>query len=328
MSSAVIKVINLNKRFGKKTILKDINLEINSGEIFGIIGMSGSGKTTLLNSMIGFLQPERGDVLFKIEHLLSFKDDSTQFRSVFTNQSEVRTLFGFATQSPSIYSKLSSFENLNYFGRLYDLPGTIRKTNVEILLNLMNIYESRDIPAGHLSGGMRKRLDIACSLIHDPKVLILDEPTADLDPILRKKMWRLIKEINRKGTTIILSSHFLDELEHFCDRVCILYNSEIIISGTPTEIKNFYSKEQEIKLEIASHDYSEIIRSLESHKDELAITKYEMDGNKLLIFTSKAEIVLRKLLSHIKELKTTLVDVTVEDPSLEEVLEMIAEDKK
>jgi ABC-2 type transport system ATP-binding protein len=328
MPKPVIKIINVNKRFGKKNILRNINLEIESGEIFGIIGMSGSGKTTLLNTIIGFLQPEIGDVLFKIEHLLSFKDDSSQFRSVFTNKNEVKTIFGFATQNPSIYSNLTSVQNLDYFGKLYNLPSLIRKTNIEILLNLMNIYDSKDIPAGHLSGGMKKRLDIACSLIHDPKVLILDEPTADLDPLMRKQMWSLIKDINKKGTTIILSSHFLEELEHFCDRVCILYDSEIIITGIPNDVKKYYTKEQKIKIEISTNDYTKIIKLLEEQKTLLGISEYKCEGAKLIVHTSKAEVVLRKLLSIIKDINKNLIDVTVEDPSLESVLEMIATERK
>ncbi len=323
MSNEVIKVINLTKRFGRKTILKNVNMDIYLGEIFGIIGMSGSGKTTLLNSIIGFLQPEIGDIQFKIEHLLNFKNNNNQFRSVFTNENVVKMLFGFASQDPSIYLKLTCMENLNYFGRLYNIPSSIRKTNIEIILKLMNLYESKDIPAAYLSGGMKKRLDIACALIHDPKILILDEPTADLDPLLRKQMWNLINEINAKGTTIILTSHFLDELERYCNRVCILNESEIIITGTPHEVKQSYSKEQEIRVETSSHEYIKLINVLNKRKENLKITRNHVEGSKLVISTTKAEMTLRVILSSIKTLNDKLIDVTVEDPSLEYVLEKI-----
>lgn len=322
MSDAVIKTIDVTKRFGKKTILNKINLEIKSGEIFGIIGLSGSGKTTLLNMIIGFLQPEIGDIQFKLEHLLSFKNDTEQFRSVFSNQLDVKKSFGFSTQSPSVYSQLNCIENLDYFGKLYGLSKDIRKTNMDILLRLMDIYEAKRLKAMNLSGGMLKRLDIACSLIHDPKVLILDEPTADLDPLLRKQMWKLIKQINQKGTTIILSSHFLDELEHLCDRVCILYNSEVLITGTPNEIKNFYSKEQEIKLETTPGKYEEILKRLNQHKG-LSIKNSKIEDNKLIIYTDSAEKNLHSILHIIEEMKEILLDVTVEKPSLQEVLEKI-----
>lgn len=326
MSNSVIKVKNVNKRFGKNKILEKVNFEINSGEIFGIIGLSGSGKTTLLNTLIGFLRPDVGDVVFKLEHLLNFRDSEEQYRSVFKNQIDAKNIFGFAAQSASVYSQLSSVENLDYFGRLYGLSKDVRKTNIDILLKLMNLYESRNLLAGNLSGGMLKRLDIACSLIHDPKILLLDEPTSDLDPLLRKQMWSLIKEINQKGTTIILSSHFLDELEHLCDRVGILYDATIIHTGTPSEIKNTYSKEQEIRVETVPGKYSEIIKRLKKENEEGVIsTVYE--DNKLVIYTLNAEKNLHKILHIIEELNESLIDVSVEEQSLKEVLEKITEGK-
>lgn len=327
MSDAIIQVKNVSKRFGKKTILKQVDFQITSGEIFGIIGLSGSGKTTLLNTMIGFLQPEVGDVRFKLEHLLNFRDDTQQYRSVFKNQMDVKKIFGFAAQTPSVYSQLNCVENLDYFGKLYGLSKDIRQTNIDILLKLMDIYEARHIQAGNLSGGMMKRLDIACALIHDPKILILDEPTADLDPLLRKQMWNLIRQINEKGTTIILSSHFLDELEHLCDRVGILYDSRVISTGTPNEIKKFYSKEQEIRLETTPGKYDEILKKLEKYKD-ITINSSKKEGNKLIIYTNKAERHLHKILHIVEEMDEILLDVTLEDPSLREVLERVVNESK
>lgn len=328
MSEDIINIINLHKRFGKKSILKDINLGITSGEIFGIIGRSGSGKTTLLNILIGFLQPDAGDVRFKIEHLLSFQEGTDQFKSVYTNDKVVKMTFGFAAQTPSVYSKLTCMENLNYFGKLYNLPASIRKTNIEILLKLMDLYESRNVPAGFLSGGMKKRLDIACALIHDPKILILDEPTSDLDPMLRKQMWGLIKQINDKGTTIILTSHYLEDLDRFCSRVAILHNAEIMALGSPSEVKKCYVKQQDIRLETESHDYSKFMDVLESKRDHLEISSTAIENNKMLITTTKSDEVIKELLREVKDSKDDIIDMTVEDPSLEYVLEMITSKKK
>jgi len=324
----MLKIHNVTKRFGKKTILNKVNLDIRSGEIFGIIGLSGSGKTTLLNTVIGFLPPEGGDVLFKLEHLLPYQDDTISYRSVYKNENDVKKSFGFAAQTPSFYEKLTSVENLDYFGNLYNLSNDIRKTNTEILLQLMGIYESRNLAAGNLSGGMQKRLDIACALIHDPKVLILDEPTADLDPILRKQMWYLINQINEKGTTILLSSHFLDELELLCDRVGILYDGQIIKAGTPNEIKNYYSKEEEIRLETAPGKYNRIINALKKDTKQLAIKRMAIQDNKLLIYTQQAERSLHQVLHILEDLDELLIDVVVEKPTLQEVLERLIENKK
>jgi ABC-2 type transport system ATP-binding protein len=328
MPTAAIKVVNVTKRFGKKTVLNDVSFEINSGEIFGIIGMSGSGKTTLLNPIIGFLQPEYGDVLFKLDHLLSFAGTDGQYRSVFSSETEVKKSFGFAAQMPSLYLKLNCVENLEYFGNLYNLSKDIRKTNIDILLNLMDISESRNVLAGHFSGGMLKRLDIACALIHDPKILILDEPTADLDPLLRKQMWTLIKEINRKGTTIILSSHFLDEIDVLCDRVGILVDGRIMRAGTPSDIKNYYYKDQEIIMESTPGKYNEIIKKLESKKKQLNISSMSIRDNKLVVYTPSPEGCLHEVLHIVEELGEIMLDVIVEKPSLQEVLEKLRTERK
>jgi len=328
MANIIIKLNNVTKQFGGKLVLNKVNLEIRSGEIFGIIGLSGSGKTTLLNAMIGFMNPEGGDILFKLEHLLEYKDDTISYRSVFDNESDVRKTFGFAAQTPSFYEKLNCLENLDYFGNLYNLSKDVRKTNSEILLQLMGIYDAREVPAGNLSGGMQKRLDIACALIHDPKVLILDEPTADLDPLLRKQMWYLINQINEKGTTIVLSSHFLDELELLCDRVGILYEGQIIKAGTPDEIKNYYSKEEEIRLETSPGRYNKIINALKKDTKQLMIKKMAIQDNKLIIYTLQAERSLHQVLHLLEEMEEILIDVVVEKPTLQEVLERLIEGKR
>ncbi|MEM4267853.1 MAG: ABC transporter ATP-binding protein [Candidatus Woesearchaeota archaeon] len=323
---AVIRLVNITKKFGEKTVLDNVNLEINSGEVFGIIGLSGSGKTTLLNTIIGSLTPNYGDVLFRMEHLLSYEDDKKQFRSVFKNEMDVRKVFGFASQTPSFYPKLTSIENLRYFGHLYNLSRDVIKTNSDILLKLMGIDDARNVLGGNLSGGMKKRLDIACALIHDPKILLLDEPTSDLDPFARRQMWNLIRQINEKGTTIILSSHFLDELEGLCDRVGILHNGQIICAGTPNEIKDLYSKEEEIRLETSPGKYHKIMERL-SKESRLHIRKMQINENRLVIYTAKPERGLHQVLHILESMGEILIDVTVNKPSLQEVLEnMIAKE--
>ena len=319
MDNSVVRVRNLSKGFGKKIVLKDIDMEIYSGEILGLIGMSGHGKTTFLNTLIGFLRPDTGDVEFKLEHLLDYENASDQFRSVYYTHDEAKRIFGFAAQVPSFYLDLSVEENLDYFGALYGLSKDIRRTNTKILLNLIGIYNSRKVIARNLSGGMKKRLDIACALIHDPKILILDEPTADLDPVLRKQMWNIIKKINQKGTTILMASHFLDEVEDFCDRIAVIRRGEMIHVGTPDELKENISKSEEIILQTYPGNYPYLLRHVGGKK--LGIEKIVNEGEKLRIYTTRAESVLHRVLSVISHSKETLVEVNVKKPSLDEVFE-------
>jgi len=231
----VIQFRNVKKRFGKRIILDGINLDIDEGEIFGIIGMSGSGKSTILRTLIGFYEPEAGDILF-----YSHKDK--KYRSAIKNIVELRKTVGFAAQDPSFYPKLTIEENMMHFGALYKIPKKIIEENSKHLLELSELYDSRKQLAQTLSGGMEKRLSVACSLIHNPRVLILDEPTADLDPIRRKETWELIKALHKRGTTIVIASHFLEELEPVCTKIAILHDHKIASVGTPAQLKKYYGK--------------------------------------------------------------------------------------
>ncbi|MBW2965513.1 ABC transporter ATP-binding protein [Candidatus Woesearchaeota archaeon] len=231
----IIQLKNIKKKFGKRIVLDGVNLEINDKEIFGIIGMSGSGKSTILKTLVGYYEPELGDLLF-----YSYKDK--RYKPIIKHLIEVRKTFGFSAQTSSFYPKLTVEENLLHFGALYKLPYKITKINTERLLKTTELFDARKQLAETLSGGMEKRLSIACSLIHNPKILILDEPTADLDPIRRKETWKLINWLHKAGKTIIIASHFISELELVCTRVALLHQQKIIAVGTPSQLKKKYKK--------------------------------------------------------------------------------------
>lgn len=310
---SIIRCSNLTKRFGDNLVLDSISLEIPEGEIFGIIGLSGSGKTTLLNSLIGFLDPDAGEVYFK-------HPGSNDYVLVSEKSTDVKKLYGFATQDPSFYTKLTAEENLDHFGALYNLPVSVRKTNVNLLLELMGLTESKKTLAENLSGGMQRRLGIACSLIHDPKILILDEPTADLDPLLRKDIWNLIRKINQQGTTVILSSHFLSEIEELCTRVAILHNRKIVEVGSPNDLRKNLSSNEEIHVKVASGNYERLIKDLQ--RENLHIEQVVEKDHKLVIAAPHAERILHALIHIIERNREQIVDLEVVDkPSLFEVFE-------
>ncbi|HLP80245.1 MAG TPA: ABC transporter ATP-binding protein [Acidobacteriota bacterium] len=325
MSETILKVENVVKVFGKTQILKGINLEIKAGEIFGIIGSSGAGKSTLLNTIIGFLPPTSGAILFQNPHLLTYEgaEKDTIYRNVLEYPKEVKKLFGFAAQRPSVYGKLTLNENLDLFGSLYDLSYDARSTNTKILLKLMGLYDSKSNLAEKLSGGMMKRLDIACSLIHDPKILILDEPTADLDPYLRKQMWYLIRKINSKGTTIVLSSHFLDELEELCDRIGIIHDGKMENYGTPNELKKLFKGGEEVHVSTIHGRYAELEERLSKQKIRLKISDMNNLGHELVIRTTKPIEVVRDLMSATRHVHDEILDLRINRPSLNEVFENI-----
>ncbi|RJQ17278.1 ABC transporter ATP-binding protein [Candidatus Woesearchaeota archaeon] len=322
MAHTVFKVNNITKVFGKHVVLKDLTFDINAGEIFGIIGTSGSGKTTLLNTIIGFLRPEIGNILFREEHLLNFKDEDA-FVSVSEKPFDLKRIIGFAAQTPSFYGELTALENLEYFGTLHGLSYDALRTNINTLLKLMELEEFKNTKSKNLSGGMARRLDIACALVHDPKVLILDEPTADLDPILRNHIWKLIQKINNKGTTIILSSHLLNEIELLCHRIAILHEGTIIDIGTMEEIKNKFSKNEEIHIETYPGNYKELAKLADAD-----IARIENKGHELVIYTKKPSKVLKLMLSKIETMNEKIIDLKVNKPSLDDVFMSLAKKKE
>jgi len=300
-----IQLTGISKIFNKNIVLEDLNLSVGYGEILGIIGKSGSGKTTLLNIIIGFLKPDKGSVIF-------------QSRNIHKDEINVDTQFGFASQEFSFYDKLTVDENLRYFGSLYKIKDKTLDQRIPELLKFVDLEDKRNLLASNLSTGMKKRLDIACSLIHDPKILILDEPTSDLDTFLRRDIIALLKKINKeKEVTIVLTSHLLDELD-ICNRIAILNNKQIVATGSSDELKEKCSNNMEIILEIASGNYGYLQKM---YKSDDRVSKSLVKDGKFILYTSKSETILRELLSEINSHGDKLLDVDVNKPSLNEVFE-------
>ncbi len=310
----LFKIQNVSKYFGKKVVLEGISVDVMPGEILGIIGASGSGKTTLLNILIGFLTPDEGDVLFRFEHLLSFKN-SEIYRSVHKKPNYIKRMIGFAAQKPSFYPNLTIQENLEYFGSLFDLSKDALNSNIEALLKLMELYNSRYVLAKNLSGGMQRRLDIACALVHDPKVLILDEPTSDLDLILRKHIWDLIKIINSKGTTIILSSHHLNEIENLCNRIAILKDQHFIEVASLEDMQKKYMHTKKIYLRTKSKNYDVLLSRIPSK----LLTDSQVNGDECVISSRFPIKLMEYILKKASRLNEDILDLKIAQPTLDEI---------
>jgi len=315
----ILRIQHLTKRFGKNTVLKGVSLDIHEGEIFGLVGASGSGKTTLLRNLIAYLAPEEGDVKFRYDYFIKTRGKSSKplYASVFKQEKLAKNLFGFASQEPSFYKKLTVKENLQYFGSLYNLPKKALETNTKVLLVLMDLKHAENALAGELSGGMERRLDIACALIHDPEVLILDEPTSDLDPLLRDHIWSLVQKINKKGTTIILASHHLSEVETFCSRIAIIKNGRIIDVASPARLKTKYADSQEIKIQTYPGAYNNIAKAIKGPGSKVFDIKIK--GSELIIYSDQPQIVIHELLHTLETMKEELIDIKVSRPGLDEL---------
>jgi len=301
-----IKLDSVTKKFGEHIVLNNLTLVIPHDDIFGIMGLSGCGKTTLLNILVGFWRPEKGNVYYNAIDIQR-------------NKRIISQLFGFATQAGSVYPKLTIEENLHYFGKLYNMRGQDIVERVEEILKFVELEDSRDVIAEDLSTGMYRRLDIACSMIHNPKVLLLDEPTGNLDPVLRKKLMALIRKISDEGTKVIITSHLLGEIEEICDTLAILHKGKIVEIGTPDELKDKYTKDQVIRIESKKKEYNDLISKLKR-----AGVKNIFQKNKYVyVYTRDADKILHLIISDIKANNDELLNIEVSKPSIEEVFEAV-----
>jgi ABC-2 type transport system ATP-binding protein len=315
MQEPLIVVDKLGKSFGRKKVLSNVSFEVKPGEIIGMIGASGSGKTTLLNMLIGFISPDTGDVKYKEPQMIA---DKPIYNSVFKQQKKFKNIYGFAAQLPSFYEKLTVKENLYYFGELYSLSKEVLHSNVQSLLKLIDLEAASNQLGKNLSGGMERRLDIACALIHNPQVLIMDEPTSDLDPLLRRSIWALIKQINSKGTTVIISSHHLNELETLCDRIAIIKDGTLLDIATAQELKTKYLKHHEIRIESHPGNYKELEKNL-MKKFSKEILRIEQRDAELILFCEDHKNLLNQLIKETEKSNEKIIELKLVKPSLNQV---------
>ena len=310
----LLKLKEVEKSYNKIPILQNVNITIEEGDFYGIIGESGSGKTTLLNMITGFIPPTAGAIEFHSQVTQEVKD-----LNLFHHH--IKKFIGFTPQHNAFYPKLTIKENLIHFGKLYKLNQQTLITNIKSLLQFTKLYDHRNKLAEHLSEGMKRRLDIACSLVHKPRLLVLDEPTADLDPILQNEILFLLQEANRQGITIIMASHHLDSVENYCNKVAIVRKGTVDHHGLIDDIKRPFLKEHfTINLRPGAANRELIINSLQ----QLAVKKIVDKGSQLVIYPVDIEKTVSSLLQFIKEENLYINDLDVRKPSLNEIFERMS----
>ncbi len=221
-------VKDLKKKYKEFYALKGISYEVKEGEIFGILGPNGAGKSTMIKILTCFHKPTEGTVT--INKIPIKKAD------------KIKQLIGWVPQEETFYPKLTVRENIEYFGSLYDISAKEVRRREEEILKLLQLEHKTKSIANSLSGGMKRRLSLAIALIHNPKLIYLDEPTSGVDPVSRRALWDIIKKIKEQGITILFCTHYLDEAELLCDRIAILRSGEIIAVDTPKNLKKKYGK--------------------------------------------------------------------------------------
>jgi ABC-2 type transport system ATP-binding protein len=234
-----IETRGLIRRFGKLTAVNDLNLQVPAGVLYGLIGPNGAGKTTTLRMLAGLLDPTSGEILLNGQ-------------PVNHNIRDIQRQIGYMPDFFGVYEDLLVWEYLDFFGRCYDLPASRRKQVVDELLELVDLTEKRDAYVQDLSRGMRQRLCLAHALVHDPQILLLDEPASGLDPRARVEMRELLRELGAMGKTIILSSHILSELAELCDEVGIIERGRLAASGPVDVIRRQIQEGRTLRIRVLS----------------------------------------------------------------------------
>lgn len=306
----VVKVKNLVKRYGDLIALDHLSLSIKEGEIFGLLGPNGSGKTTAINCILSLLNYDKGEI--------------EVFDKPMTPESyNIKRDIGIVMQNVAVYNELTVYENIDYFCGLYINDRSLKKQLVEEAIEFVDLGEFRNFRPKKLSGGLLRRLNIACGIAHKPKLIILDEPTVAVDPQSRNKILEGIKELNSKGATIIYTSHYMEEVEQICSRIMIIDRGKAIATGTKEELKAMITLGEKITVE--SYDISEgqliKLRQLPNivsveYNDQLIKIKSSKGKNNLenvLEFIKKENIQFGKIYSELPTLNDVFLEITGKD---------------
>lgn len=305
--NGMIQIENLVKRYGNLVALDHLNLEIREGEIFGLLGPNGSGKTTAINCMLALLKFDKGTIRIFGENMSP-------------DQYKIKQQIGIVLQNVAVFEELTVYENIDYFCGLYIKERGRRRELVEEALRFVGLEEYRKMRPKKLSGGLLRRLNIACGIAHRPRLIIMDEPTVAVDPQSRNKILEGIKELNRQGATIIYTSHYMEEVEQICTRIAILDHGRTIAAGTKEELKAMIKTGEKIMVEAAALDERQLqkIRNLpfifevRYEKQILSVRciKGKNNLNRLLDLLQGEEVSFGRVYSELPTLNDVFLELT------------------
>lgn len=302
----ILEVSNLKKKYGHKEVVKGISFSVNKGEILGFLGPNGAGKSTTINILSTALKASHGEMKFMGKDILK-------------NKKKYKSKLGIVPQSLAIFENLSALENVKYFGSFYGLKGEKLKTQSEKALEMVGLLDrANDLPNTY-SGGMKRRLNIACALAHEPELLILDEPTVGIDPQSRNHILESIKELRKNGTTIIYTTHYMEEVEAISDRALIIDNGQIIAEGTLEELKG--KMEEQVVYNISTADVEDVDTSILSSvkgvekvewKEGLRVSTLKDSNNldKIILKLIENDVKIKNIVTEEQNLETVFLNLT------------------
>ena len=297
----MLKVVNLNKKYGNLEVLKDISFEIKKGTIYGFLGPNGAGKTTTMNILSGLIDFNGGEVYL----------DGENFKN---NKRELLRKVGYLPQSPIFYNYMNALEYLHFIGELTNMPEKNIKARTAEILDIVKLTDAAKRKVGQYSGGMKQRLGIAVALFNKPEMVFLDEPTSALDPEGRMEILEYIKALKSVGTTIFLSTHILSDIERVCDEVSILDKGKILISDNLENLKSKYIQPIfDIEFEKCCFNFDKILM------ESKWVEKVLMKENKASIYVNNIDIAKSELLKLLVQGENTILSFNLRKSNLEDI---------
>ena len=310
MMKKIIEVKNLSKSYKNLKAIDDLSFDVYEGEILGLLGPNGSGKSTTINSILNLLEFEKGTI--KIFGKI-MKPDAY----------DIKRDIGVIFQEVAVFEELTVYENIDYFCGLYVSDKLLRKSYVEDAINLVGLKEFTKFYTKQLSGGLLRRLNIACGIAHKPKLIFLDEPTVAVDPQSRNNILDGIKKLRDEGATIVYTTHYMEEVEMICDRIIILDKGKILAEGTTDELKSLAKLEEKITLEVKKIS-SKVVDEIKTFKTVDSVIE---SGNTLVITYKKGKDNLGELIDFLHSKKVIYSKIFSERPTLNDVfLELTGKD--
>lgn len=305
-----IEVNNLTKKFGSFTAVDNVSFNVKQGEIFGFLGANGAGKSTTIRMLTGILEPTSGDALVGGYSIMKESD-------------KVKTQIGYMSQKFSLYNDLTVEENIRFFAGVYGLSGKKYEDRKKWVLKVANLEGKEKLITGSLPGGIKQRLALGTAVIHEPKIVFLDEPTSGVDPISRRNFWDLINDLSAAGITILVTTHYLDEAE-FCNDIILINAGKLIAQGNAKQLKTNYIKNTILEIES-----DRVVDSMEILEKEDWVGEISIFGNYIHIIlndNSKGEAEIREILTNRNSIAVHRIDKIV--PTLEDVfIHLLEKDK-
>ena len=301
----VFSASGIKKSFGGKPAVDNVSIEAKKGEILGLLGPNGAGKTTLARILVGLEKPDAGSMEF-----FGSKDSSSS--------KKIRKLIALVPQEPSFYYSFSVRENIEFFASLYGGNRKARQAIVIALMEWLDLSQFSQIKARNLSGGYKRLLNIACSLVNDPALIFMDEPTVGLDPKMRQLLWNKISELSANGKTIVLTTHYMDEAEELCDRVALMRNGKIVVVDSPKRLISKYGGKTVLILNLDKNVELDLIVRIKRHFPKSVIRSVK---SSLVIPTEQSEVIemMATLSSVMKEAGYRIIGSDIKEPQLEDV---------